>query len=298
MGQTLSAPITEKDSSAGQNERFAYGVSSMQGWRSTMEDAHTTLMDLEEAQGTAFFAVYDGHGGPNVAKCCSQDLHKKIVTDPAFIQGDYKKAISNGFLEMDNALRQNPQSEGDISGCTAITATVTDKNILYVGNAGDSRAVLGSNGKAIALSVDHKPSNIAGGFVEAGRVNGMLALSRALGDFEYKQNQMLDPEEQIVIANPDVVEHKLTADDEFMVLACDGIWECMGSKTVVKIVRERIADGLPLEKICESLMDDCLAPMDKLTSIGCDNMTVIIVAFLNGMTLEQWYKHIRSRIAV
>lgn len=62
----------------------------------------------------------------------------------------------------------------------------------------------------------------AGGFVDFGRVNGNLALSRAIGDFEFKKSADLPPEQQIVTAFPDVTVHDQTDDDEFIVLACDG----------------------------------------------------------------------------
>lgn len=62
----------------------------------------------------------------------------------------------------------------------------------------------------------------AGGFVDFGRVNGNLALSRAIGDFEFKKGFDLPPESQIVTAYPDVKVHELTDEDEFLVLACDG----------------------------------------------------------------------------
>ena len=62
----------------------------------------------------------------------------------------------------------------------------------------------------------------AGGFVDFGRVNGNLALSRAIGDFEFKKSADLSPEQQIVTAFPDVVTHEVTNDDEFLVIACDG----------------------------------------------------------------------------
>lgn len=62
----------------------------------------------------------------------------------------------------------------------------------------------------------------AGGFVDFGRVNGNLALSRAIGDFEFKKSAELAPEQQIVTAYPDVVVHDLSDDDEFLVIACDG----------------------------------------------------------------------------
>lgn len=62
----------------------------------------------------------------------------------------------------------------------------------------------------------------AGGFVDFGRVNGNLALSRAIGDFEFKKSTELSPEQQIVTAFPDVISHTITDDDEFLVIACDG----------------------------------------------------------------------------
>jgi protein phosphatase 2C family protein 2/3 len=65
----------------------------------------------------------------------------------------------------------------------------------------------------------------AGGFVDFGRVNGNLALSRAIGDFEFKKSAELAPEQQIVTAYPDVMVHELGEDDEFLVIACDGtLW--------------------------------------------------------------------------
>lgn len=62
----------------------------------------------------------------------------------------------------------------------------------------------------------------AGGFVDFGRVNGNLALSRAIGDFEFKKSADLSPEQQIVTAYPDVTTHNISEDDEFLVIACDG----------------------------------------------------------------------------
>jgi protein phosphatase 2C family protein 2/3 len=73
----------------------------------------------------------------------------------------------------------------------------------------------------------------AGGFVDFGRVNGNLALSRAIGDFEFKKTAELSPEQQIVTAYPDVTVHELSDDDEFLVIACDG--ECLTSATTFEL---------------------------------------------------------------
>lgn len=75
----------------------------------------------------------------------------------------------------------------------------------------------------LCLAVGEKARiTAAGGFVDFGRVNGNLALSRAIGDFEFKKSADLPPEQQIVTAYPDVVVHEMGDDDEFLVIACDG----------------------------------------------------------------------------
>ena len=68
----------------------------------------------------------------------------------------------------------------------------------------------------------------AGGFVEFNRVNGNLALSRAFGDFAFKNNIELPQERQMISMKPDVVVHEVGEDLMFIVLACDGIWDVLG----------------------------------------------------------------------
>ena len=66
--------------------------------------------------------------------------------------------------------------------------------------------------------------------MEQGRVNGRLALSRALGDFEYKQNDLLPKHQQAVTAFPDVRVEPITIDTQFVLLACDGVWDVVTSQ--------------------------------------------------------------------
>lgn len=94
-----------------------------------------------------------------------------------------------------------------------------------------------------------KRISAAGGWVEFNRVNGNLALSRALGDFVFKRNETKKAEEQIVTALPDIEIKDITKDHEFLVLACDGIWDVMSNEEVLDFVRERIAQSIPPEKV-------------------------------------------------
>lgn len=302
MGQTLSEPVKEKHSDSGHDDRLIFASSAMQGWRISMEDAHTAELTLADKKGYSFFGVYDGHGGQNIAKYSGAHLHERIARDPAF-PNNIEEAIKSGFLGTDEDLRNDSQYANDPSGCTAVTSIITPQNHVYVGNAGDSRAVISIDGIANPMSNDHKPVNKeesdritkAGGFVEFGRVNGNLALSRAIGDFEFKQNPSLTPENQIVTAYPDVRKEEITEKTEFLVLACDGIWDCLSSQQVVNFIRRDISLHRSLQKACENLMDKCLAKDSELGGIGCDNMTVIIVGFLNGKTEDHWYEWMALR---
>jgi len=304
MGQTLSSPETKKKSEVGTNDRFLYAVSEMQGWRITMEDAHAAVLDLDdEPNSNAFFAVYDGHGGGRVSKYAGENLHKRLVMEEAYHEKKYDISLKAAFLGTDEDLLTTRAR--DTSGATAVAALLTTDNKIYVANAGDSRSVIDIKGEAKPLSFDHKPTNesekaricAAGGYIDFGRVNGNLALSRALGDFEFKKNSSLSPEQQIITADPDVICHEITEEDEFLVLACDGIWDCLSSQQVVDIIRFEISQGKELEEITELICDHCLAPdTASRIGIGCDNMTVLVVALLHGRTREEWYSWITDRV--
>ena len=119
---------------------------------------------------------------------------------------------------------QSEVKKRELADGTAANVTFITGNKLYVANAGDARTVLYRNGAALALSEDHKPDNHnerlrieeAGGFVtEANRVNGVLALSRAIGDCD------LQPP---LICDPLVTETTITENDSLLIIGCDGLW--------------------------------------------------------------------------
>eukprot|EP00752_Nemacystus_decipiens_P018431 g16523.t1 len=160
---------------------------------------------------------------------------------------------------------------------------------------GDSRAVLCRGGVAVALSHDHKPMSVtektriqrAGGFVNAaGRVNGNLNLSRSIGDLKYKANSSLPPADQMITAEPDVMSVEVTDEDRFMIMACDGVWDCMTSQKCVDFVGSRVGK-MSLSKVCEEVMDACLSDDPRRTTgIGGDNMTCIVVLLDKSFSAE------------
>lgn len=118
-------------------------------------------------------------------------------------------------------------------GCTANVLKIVN-NLLICANAGDSRCVLGEGGRAVPLSIDHKPNlkkerdriYKAGSTVNVeGRIDGNLNLSRAIGDIAHKKNTKLGLHEQAITSLPDVKIHQLSNKTDFAILGCDGIWE-------------------------------------------------------------------------
>merc|ERR1711964_894604 len=172
------------------------------------------------------------------------------------------------FLSIDSALADEFANAQD--GCTALLSAITPTHVV-VANCGDTRAVLCRNGDALALSHDHKPCDDketariehAGGFVNmsTNRVNGILAVSRALGDFQFKRTARLGQCEQLVSPEPDIVSMSRDPTDEFIVIACDGIWDVMTNEECVKFVRERFSntdgDFADLQEIAKALVTHC-----------------------------------------
>jgi protein phosphatase PTC1 len=115
-----------------------------------------------------------------------------------------------------------PTSQLHGNGITVFVPPTASRRVLYSANAGDARAVLCRAGKAIRLTYDHKGSDKqeakrimdAGGFVLGGRVNGVLAVTRSLGDSSMKD---------YVVGSPYTTETVLGEEDEFLILACDGV---------------------------------------------------------------------------
>jgi protein phosphatase 2C family protein 2/3 len=116
MGQTLSEPVTEKTSADGQDDCVLYGVSAMQGWRISMEDAHAAILDLQAKylsktneptspdKRLSFFGVYDGHGGDKVALFSGENVHKIVAKQATFEKGNIEQALKDGFLATDRAI--------------------------------------------------------------------------------------------------------------------------------------------------------------------------------------------------
>lgn len=292
MGAFLDKPKTEKHSEHGSGNGLSYALSSMQGWRVEMEDAHCAIVGLPQGlKDWSFFAVFDGHAGARVSAHCAENLLDTIIQTEDFKNNAnscngqattddverVKKGIRDGFLKLDERMRKIPEIESgeDKSGSTAVCALISATH-FYFANCGDSRAVLSRNETTFFSTLDHKPINPtekeriqkAGGNVMIQRVNGSLAVSRALGDYEYKQVEGKGPCEQLVSPEPEVtVQERNNELDEFLVLACDGVWDVITNEELCIYIRYMMQITSDLEHICSSIIDACFYKVKFIVSL-------------------------------
>ncbi|KAI0374192.1 protein serine/threonine phosphatase 2C [Pilatotrama ljubarskyi] len=140
------------------------------------------------------------------------------------------------------------------------------RRVLYTANVGDARGVLCQDGKAVRLTYDDKASDKkearriekAGGLILEGRVDGVLIPTRALGDA---------PLNQYVTSSPHTVEMELDEKDEFLILACDGLWDVVNDQEAVDLIRG-VQDA---KEAAELLVNEALGRHTQ------DNVTVLVV---------------------
>merc|ERR1711892_1610366 len=119
-----------------------------------------------------------------------------------------------------------------------------------------SRTILIRDSKLHFSSMDHKPMGEiekkriqqAGGKIIINRINGSLAVSRALGDFDYKNNAQMGALAQLVSPDPDVTCIERHDDDSYLLVACDGIYDFLSNNDIVNYVNERFACVISLDK--------------------------------------------------
>lgn len=263
------------------------------GPRRYMEDEHVCIDDLSSHLGpcfkfpkpNAFYGVFDGHGGPEAAAYIRKNVMRFLFEDVSFPQSSeeddvflegVESSLRKAYLMADQALADDC-SVSSSSGTTALTAMIFGR-FLMVANAGDCRAVLCRKGEAIDLSQDHRPIYPSerrrveelGGYVDDGYLNGVLSVSRALGDWDMKLPR---GSSSPLIAEPEFQQMVLTEGDEFLIIGCDGIWDVMSSQHAVSLVLRGLRRHDDPEQCARDLV------MEALRLNTFDNLTVIIVCF-------------------
>lgn len=286
------------------------GSHTDQGYRVSNEDEHICIDDLSAHLGylfgcplrSAFYAVFDGHGGSNAAAAFLKknamrlffedaNLPQTSDIDDLFLEkleGSHREA----FQLADQALARE-QNVPIYCGTTALTALLLGRHLM-VANAGDCRAVLCRKGVPIQMSQDHRPCysperkrvEELGGYFENEYLNGDLAVTRALGDWSMK---LPFGSASPLTAEPDVEQIILTEDDEFLIVACDGIWDVMSNEEAVSLVRRELRRHDDPNKCAIKLVNEAL----RLNT--SDNLTAIVVCFTSPVCRESATQRPRLR---
>jgi len=217
------------------------------GRREEMEDGFVFVDCFAGKKSSAYFAIYDGHGGRQCVDYVTENLHENLLAE---LQRAPHMVI-DGFVRAYALTDRNMQASGiNSSGCTACSCLLQEENgsrVIYTAHLGDARAVICRGGLAVRLTSmsDHKATDQveakrvieAGGSIFNDRVNGQLAISRAFGDHQLKAPAL----PQDVVSNvPDITSTELTEQDMFVILACDGIWDVLEDQDSVNLVLEGI----------------------------------------------------------
>lgn len=262
---------------------FSY---SLQGKRSTQEDQHVTILNLDgnndQLNNINLFGVFDGHGGKKISHYLKNNLPNFFTTKfkkNIFIKNDIFTKYTNQVYDLlQNNLKEKHPRASEYCGSTAcigIFSKENDKQYLWIINVGDSRAVLcNKEGKPIQLSVDHKPNlpeekkrieSLGGKIVFDGvdwRVK-TLSLSRAFGDLDCCP---------YVTHLPHIFKHKISSKDKFLIIACDGLWDALSNQQAVEYIRDLQFSGFQ-GNFAKKLADYALEKGSY------DNITAIIYFF-------------------
>ena len=178
---------------------------------------------------------------------------------------------------------------------TTANIMLIKNGIIYIANAGDSLSIMYKNKKAYNLNKEHQTIIESekqrvlksGAYITGCRINGMLNLTRAIGDLKFKSNINLKRHEQSVIALPEITKIEDTEGIDFIIMGCDGVWDCVKRQMVCEFVEKEIKENpkKDLSEILKKIFDRCVSPVSGVV-LGTDNMSCIIIQFLNNDSNE------------
>lgn len=287
--------------------KIDFWVSHDQGKRPTMEDEH--FAGALKESGWFVGAVCDGHGGTeivsriskNECKCLpmlikklneeTKKYHKRFQTACSLKECILpipllKKIIIESIFLIDRGFYDEYKKKPHNAGSTLVLLMINVYSRQFAfATIGDSRCVWSVNSKIFSTS-DHKPDlpSEKKRIEEAGfkvskdnRVDGILAMSRALGDFSLKKNKTknlsYDPITGPVSIVPDLFFGRLSLQDasqSVFILACDGVWDVLNASEAVEVVKK----SLHQKKESDPAQDLVRLSLLKKTT---DNVTAFVV---------------------
>ncbi|XP_062942277.1 protein phosphatase 1F [Cynocephalus volans] len=226
--------------------QWLVSIHAIRNTRRKMEDRHVSLpafnqlFGLSDPVDRAYFAVFDGHGGVDAARYAAVHMHANTARQPE-LPTDPAGALKEAFHRTDEMFLQKAKRERLQSGTTGVCVLITGTT-LHVAWLGDSQVILVQQGQVVKLMEPHKPERqderarieALGGFVshmDCWRVNGTLAVSRAIGDIFQKP---------YVSGEADTASRELAGSEDYLLLACDGFFDVIPHQEVIGLVQSHL----------------------------------------------------------
>ena len=249
------------------NDFFQYEKQNKE-FRNQMEDFSYINKNFLEKDNhkMSLFAIFDGHNGTIVSEFLQKNFARTLRKNLEKSQFKIEESLGNSFIEIDSELKKNEKSK--MTGSTA-TIVLIDNNLIYCANVGDSTCYYLSIDEIKQLSIQHNIKNKKevdrikknNGLIFNGRVFGSLSVTRAIGDFDFKDAG--------VVAIPTISKEKICDKSKFVILASDGLWDVISKDDAFEMSKNmENAKGF-----CEMLVKDAI---DKGTG---DNVSCIVIQF-------------------
>lgn len=272
-----------------------------------MEDAVDLHASVSSKETTEFYAVHDGHGGTGAVEFVRGRLRTLICTHPGFDDtSSLMQAMKEAFVRTDQEFIQElqpssssdgqpvssmpPPEPSDLQREGSVQKDVGEANMLspgcvtcvavlrggcaYIAHLGDVRAILCNGGEMEQLTQDHSPNTkderarleeLGVSVSSDGYIHSRINVSRSFGDWARDVQEKCPG----VICEPEVRRVPLASNSEFLLLACDGIFEKLSSKEAGQVVRRRLRATGCVQAASEALVKEahCLGSQDNLTAV-------------------------------
>ena len=252
---------------------YAYKEDQNRQYKEAMEDKAKSIDNFTNNKYQSLFMLFDGHGGDEVSKYLQRNfdsVYRKnlnnIITDTSI-----ESALKNSFIEIDSQIKSLHCPSTGSTGCVVHIVRYSESSYkVYVANIGDTRCSLISPVSYQRLSYDDKASDqkekdrvlSLGGTITNDRVNGELMLTRAFGDFDLKDKGL--------ISEPHVIskEIDLNVKNQFLILACDGIWDVLSEDDIMQII---MFNNKESEDLARNIMKSAISKE------AWDNLSIFVI---------------------
>jgi len=231
--------------------------------------------------------------GAEAAEFATQHLHKyvsQLISEQKMRTDDVLRAA---FIKTDEAFAEYASTNECEAGAVGVFVYYeynldshgNEENVIYVANVGDCRAILCHNGQCNVLTVDHNPKNKeeqkrCGDCIKGDVLSDRINVTRAIGDYVGGIHGKLEG----LTAEPHVLKHKLSKQDEFLIIACDGLWDVISNEIAMKHCRQSLRKHNDVEQAAKDLIDlaqktsvrKCYGQNEAKTA---DNISVMVVGF-------------------